>query len=765
MAFSRLAPIAGAVLMCIWGSSANAEEAKTPSPLVPGANHMKASEKGVPKLNFQPLFGNEVVRMSQEGTPVTYLQDLSIQLGREMAKSFLKDEEERRKRGEKVPERVKRDLWAEREKEVAERRAKYGPEHTKNFTIPGTTPEISARIFSPEGRVYKDQAGNTVYETKQEIVTQYTNGEMKIVPRNVVNIVLTNVREDHESAADAPATPETEAYNGSLAGVEKGFDASDMRDAAAILVREGKGVRVDSYFSDVPANCDGCSIESSGASPVSPTNNDGLNQKTEKTTETTEGGELPPPIPVSESTWEKVFTRLLGIESASAAQFDLEEITRQGKALMAEAEKKDSGLEENTHDAWAQAEAVELVEELARAGRLEPKAEEVETLGYMTEQQLAEIAQAEAANPTIRDTYIFVSYSLGDDALLDILESASGKDNVELVMRGIPKDSNLVDGLVRIRNLAARFDPIPNIIIDPMLFRAYDVKVVPTVVRVSDKRMARPKVRLIDEVREKTGMSDEECKANDNTSLVRKNEVPADYRGRTVPMMIAKVEGLNNARWLNERIANGHTGDFGNKGYVYPIHEPDFIEVMQKRALGIDWEKAKQRAIDNFWTEQSSRFWSLPTAKTSVSRVLDPTFIVSQDIRDIKGTFIHRKGDLVNPLDHLPFNDAIVIFNPRRAEEVEVAKLLKRRFEKDKAIGQVVWIASEFDATRGWDSYTEITETLDAPVYLLMPDIVQRWEVKVTPTVITANNNTRKFIVEEIAPCVVDPQTGVCVVE
>ena len=149
---------------------------------------------------------------------------------------------------------------------------------------------------------------------------------------------------------------------------------------------------------------------------------------------------------------------------------------------------------------------------------------------------------------------------------------------------------------------------------------------------------------------------------------------------------------------------------------------------MQKRALGIDWEKAKQRAIDNFWTEQSSRFWSLPTAKTSVSRVLDPTFIVSQDIRDIKGTFIHRKGDLVNPLDHLPFNDAIVIFNPRRAEEVEVASFLKRRFEKDKAIGQVVWIASEFDATRGWDSTHRDYGNADAPVYLLMPDIVQRWE-------------------------------------
>ena len=365
---------------------------------------------------------------------------------------------------------------------------------------------------------------------------------MKIVPRNVVNIVLTNVREDHEPAADAPATPETEAYNGSLAGVEKGFDASDMRDAAAILVREGKGVRVDSYFSDVPANCDGCSIESSGASPASPTNNDGLNQKTEKTTETTEGGELPPPIPVSESTWEKVFTRLLGIESASAAQFDLEEITRQGKALMAEAEKKDSGLEENARDAWAQAEAVELVEELARAGRLEPKAEEVETLGYMTEQQLAEIAQAEAANPTIRDTYIFVSYSLGDDALLDILESASGKDNVELVMRGIPKRQQ--------SRRRARAHPQSGRTIrsdskSPSIRRLsrYNVRLVRDRGPVSDKRMAA-QARLIDEVREKTGMSDEECKANDNTSLVKKNEVPADYRGRTVPITIARSKVL-----------------------------------------------------------------------------------------------------------------------------------------------------------------------------------------------------------------------------
>ena len=52
-----------------------------------------------------------------------------------------------------------------------------------------------------------------------------------------------------------------------------------------------------------------------------------------------------------------------------------------------------------------------------------------------------------------------------------------------------------------------------------------------------------PKVRLIERgVREKTTATG--VKANDDASLVRKNEVPAD-RERTVPMMIAKVEGLD----------------------------------------------------------------------------------------------------------------------------------------------------------------------------------------------------------------------------
>ena len=296
-------------------------------------------------------------------------------------------------------------------------------------------------------------------------------------------------------------------------------------------------------------------------------------------------------------------------------------------------------------------------------------------------------------------------------------------------------------------------------------YRAYDVKAVPTVVRVTDNRMMRPKVLIIDAVRDELNMTEDERKSYDEIAKVNTTEVDENYKGRTVPMFLAKVEGLNNPRWLNEQIEMGHLGDFGNRGYIYPIDEPDIMELMQRRALKVDWQKAKQHAIDNFWNEQSKRFFPMPTAKSSVSRVVDPTFMVAQDIKDLAGNYIAREGDMVNPLDKLPFTDAIVIFNPKRKDEVEVAKLLKARFQKDKTIGQVVWIATEFDTAKGWDSYTDITELLDAPVYLVMPEIIDRWHLQVTPSVITADNNTKKFIVEEIAPCIVDQETGGCIVE
>ena len=49
---------------------------------------------------------------------------------------------------------------------------------------------------------------------------------------------------------------------------------------------------------------------------------------------------------------------------------------------------------------------------------------------------------------------------------------------------------------------------------------------------------------------------------------------------------------------------------------------------------------------------------------------------------------------------------------------------------------------------KGWDSYKSVSDQIDAPVYLLTPDLIARFELEYTPTVITAKN--RMFIVHEL---------------
>lgn len=43
------------------------------------------------------------------------------------------------------------------------------------------------------------------------------------------------------------------------------------------------------------------------------------------------------------------------------------------------------------------------------------------------------------------------------------------------------------DSVRAIQTLATKFDPMPNVMIDPTLFRDFDVRVVPTVARIREQ--------------------------------------------------------------------------------------------------------------------------------------------------------------------------------------------------------------------------------------------------------------------------------------
>ena len=303
-------------------------------------------------------------------------------------------------------------------------------------------------------------------------------------------------------------------------------------------------------------------------------------------------------------------------------------------------------------------------------------------------------------------TFIFVSYSLSDDVILDILRRNAGHETTTVVMRGVPEGANLASGLKRMQDLARQVTPEPNIILDPTLFSMFSVKAVPTVVR------AKRETAVQGAMPNSRGLS-----------------------------LIAKVEGLHNDDWLLERIAQGQTGNLGQQGPIFPIAERDLIEVIKERVMVIDWDAKKKAAIERFWVNRT--FIDLPQAQVEQIREIDPSVVLTQDMTDGSGTVIHKKGDRVNPLTIMPFTSEILVFNPTREDERELVQA-HLASQTGRPYQKRIFIATAIDQNRGWAAYEELVDWLDAPLYLLTPEIQTRFHIEQTPSVVTANHRVFK---------------------
>ena len=78
--------------------------------------------------------------------------------------------------------------------------------------------------------------------------------------------------------------------------------------------------------------------------------------------------------------------------------------------------------------------------------------------------------------------------------------------------------------------------------------------------------------------------------------------------------------------------------------------------------------------------------------------------------------------------------------------EAELPKLKKEHPE-------VMLLATDMvkDET-GWDAYVRLTDRLDSHVYLLTPEVRERFLLRATPSVVTGDNERKLFVVREIAP-------------
>lgn len=318
----------------------------------------------------------------------------------------------------------------------------------------------------------------------------------------------------------------------------------------------------------------------------------------------------------------------------------------------------------------------------------------------------AQRQQQPEATDEVHDILIFASRSLAQEGLQDIFEIASQDPGVAVVFRGVPEDMKVGPELRALQAMAAEFDPMPNVVLDPTMFREYNVTSVPTIVMLEQ----------------------------------------GDAKGAGERNVRARVEGLSDPAWLERRLERGEEGDFGRKGPVAEIEEPDLIEVMQERVAEIDWAAKREQAIQRFWSNQS--FQWLPPATESRTRRIDPHVYVMRDITAPDGSVIAQRGSRINPLDMRPFTQAVVVFDPLDHRQMELIERIVPKIAAEPDVQRLTYIATQMDAEAGWDGYRQVTDRVDAPVYLLTPDLIERFRLEHTPSVITSDGEA--FVVREL---------------
>jgi conjugal transfer pilus assembly protein TraW len=292
---------------------------------------------------------------------------------------------------------------------------------------------------------------------------------------------------------------------------------------------------------------------------------------------------------------------------------------------------------------------------------------------------------------------VLVSRSLGAAQLKEIFAFAADTPRARVVFRGVAEDESLMDFVRQVHGLLAGIDPIPEVVLDPTPFAAAGVDIAPVLLA----------------------------------------EGPDSE--------LARVAGLADPLWLRARVLAGERGDLvGVRGPVKGVTEPDLIEELQRRLAALDLEKLRERALEGYW--QRVAFEALPVAAEPRTRKIDPTITAPREVRTADGTVLVRAGETLNPLDRLPFTQRLVVFDAGDERQVATAKRLGR----ESGDLRVTYLATRLERRLGWEGLTSVEDALDAPLYLLTPNVRRRFALERVPAFVEARGN--HFLVAEVPP-------------
>lgn len=283
---------------------------------------------------------------------------------------------------------------------------------------------------------------------------------------------------------------------------------------------------------------------------------------------------------------------------------------------------------------------------------------------------------------------VFISLGMPEQVIRSYFEQAAGRDDIVFVVRGW-KPPHFTPLLQKLISLMPSEENQANVIIDPNLYREYQVKKVPMFLAQDKQGKWR---RLYGEI--SLDGAEEEIKRG-------------NYQRQIGP--------------------------------TYAVVEPDILEEIQARAEAYDWDGAVEGAKERLASYRPGH--DLPAAEKDEMYYVDPTITVNQDIYTPQGEqLIAPAGTKINPLDTVTLERAYIVFDP----EVRSQKDIVRQWLKERP-GSML-IATRYP--KGEPGSPAISDEMKSAVYTLNEQIVERFALKATPALVEQEGNLLRITVK-----------------
>ncbi|EGG3945690.1 type-F conjugative transfer system protein TraW [Salmonella enterica] len=120
--------------------------------------------------------------------------------------------------------------------------------------------------------------------------------------------------------------------------------------------------------------------------------------------------------------------------------------------------------------------------------------------------------------------------------------------------------------------------------------------------------------------------------------------------------------------------------DLGTWGDLWPVQEPDMLAVIMHRLEVLQQSGEMSKKMDEFKARVARNSLRPPAVEgvtrteKYASRLFDPSVRLADDIRDNEGRVFARKGEVMNPLQYVPFNQTLYFINGDDPEQMDWMK-------------------------------------------------------------------------------------------